>query len=151
VAKYEALVQTYTDAAIKTYYDADQGLFVSGPKREVNIASQVWMVLAHVLDNQANEALMTTAVAKLFPVTGIATPYMYHHIAAALFEAHHQADGIQLIKDYWGKMVSLGADTFFEAFEPEDLQFSPYGSPILNSYCHAWSCMPTYLIRKYVV
>ncbi|MFD1420642.1 alpha-L-rhamnosidase-related protein [Lactiplantibacillus songbeiensis] len=150
-AKYEALVHTYTDAAIKTYYDADQGLFVSGPKREVNIASQVWMVLAHVLDDQANEALMTTAVAKLFPVTGIATPYMYHHIAAALFEAHHQADGIQLIKDYWGKMVSLGADTFFEAFEPEDLQFSPYGSPILNSYCHAWSCTPTYLIRKYVV
>jgi len=150
-AKYQALVETYTAAAIATYYDADQGLFVSGPKREVNIASQVWMVLAHVLDDQANQTLMTQALAQLFPVTGIATPYMYHHIAAALFEANHQADGIKLIKAYWGKMVELGADTFFEAFEPENLSFSPYGSPLLNSYCHAWSCTPTYLIRKYVV
>lgn len=151
VARYQALVDRYSAAAVSQLFDADQGLFVSGPNREVNIASQVWMVLAHVLDDAENEQLMTKAVAKLFPVTGIATPYMYHHIAAALFEANHQADAIKLIKSYWGKMIDLGADTFFEAFEPEDLNFSPYGSPVINSYCHAWSCTPTYLIRKYLV
>ncbi|ETY72927.1 family 78 glycoside hydrolase catalytic domain [Lactiplantibacillus fabifermentans] len=151
VARYQALVDRYSAAAVSQLFDADQGLFVSGPNREVNIASQVWMVLAHVLDDAENEQLMTKAVAKLFPVTGIATPYMYHHIAAALFEANHQADAIKLIKSYWGKMIDLGADTFFEAFEPENLSFSPYGSPVINSYCHAWSCTPTYLIRKYLV
>ena len=27
---------------------------------------------------------------------------------------------------------------------------SPYGSVAINSYCHAWSATPTYLIRKYL-
>jgi len=151
VQHYQKLVASYSKAAIDQLFDAQQGLFVSGPNREVNIASQVWMVLAHVLDDQANDQLMSKAIESLFPVTGIATPYMYHHIAAALFESNHRTDGIKLIKSYWGKMIELGADTFFEAFEPENLNFSPYGSPIINSYCHAWSCTPTYLIRKYLV
>lgn len=38
---------------------------------------------------------------------------------------------------------------FYELFDPQSKNFSPYGSPIINSYCHAWSCTPTYFIRKY--
>ena len=55
------------------------------------------------------------------------------------------------MKDYWGKMVTLGADTYWEAFDPNQPDYSPYGSPILNSYCHAWICTPVYLINKYLV
>ena len=36
------------------------------------------------------------------------------------------------------------------AFDPEKPGYSPYGSPIVNSYCHAWSCTPVYLIKKYL-
>ncbi len=35
-------------------------------------------------------------------------------------------------------------------FDPERPDYSPYGSPIVNSCCHAWSCTPVYLIRKYL-
>ena len=38
------------------------------------------------------------------------------------------------MKDYWGKMITMGADTFWEAFKPEDPNFSPYGSPIISSF-----------------
>lgn len=148
---YKEVIEKLSQAAIEKMYDKTKGLFISGPDKEINIASQSWMVLAHVLNDEENYKLMTNAVKNLFPVTGIATPYMYHHIAEALFESGHKNDGIKLIKSYWGKMVDLGADTFWEAFEPEDLNFSPYGSPVINSYCHAWSCTPTYLIRKYLV
>lgn len=151
IDKYKAEIAKLSQVAIEKMFDKNKGLFISGPDKEVNIASQAWMVLAHVLSDEDNYKLMTKAVKELFPVTGIATPYMYHHIAAALFESGHKDDGIALIKSYWGKMVDLGADTFWEAFEPEDLNFSPYGSPVINSYCHAWSCTPTYLIRKYLV
>ena len=48
-------------------------------------------------------------------------------------------------------MIKLGADTYWEAFEPEDPDYSPYGSPIVSSYCHAWGCTPAYLIKKYLV
>lgn len=151
VDKYKLDIDKLTKAAMDNFFDKNKGLFVSGPDKEINIASQSWMVIAHVMNDDENYELMTKSVKTLFPVTGIATPYMYHHIALALFESGHKDDGIKLIKNYWGKMVDLGADTFWEAFEPEDPNFSPYGSPVINSYCHAWSCTPTYLIRKYLV
>ena len=46
-------------------------------------------------------------------------------------------------------MMDMCADTFWELYNPENPAESPYGSSIVNSYCHAWSCTPTYLLRKY--
>ena len=46
------------------------------------------------------------------------------------------------------RMVELGADTFWEVFVPEDERASPYRTPLLNSYCHAWSCAPAYFLRS---
>lgn len=118
--------------------------------REKDVASQVWMVLAEVFDQPMNREILETMIAHHFPITGIATPYMYHHVVEALFVAGLQEEAIQLMKNYWGKMIQLGADTFWEAFKPEEPDFSPYGSPIISSYCHAWSCTPAYLIEKYL-
>lgn len=135
--------------AKKNLYDSDKKLFVTGDN-EYNIASQVWMVLAGVMSPEENREIMKTAVRELFPITGIATPYMYHHIVEALFEAGLKDEAVLLMKNYWGKMIDLGADTFWEAFDPNQPDYSPYGSPIVNSYCHAWSCTPVYLIKKYL-
>ena len=41
-------------------------------------------------------------------------------------------------------MIEKGADTFWEAFMPGDDKLSPYGDFRINSYCHAWSCGPSY-------
>ncbi len=131
-------------------YDSDKKLFFAGKNREYHIASQAWMVLAHVMDDEENAEIMKTVVSEMFPVTGIATPYMYHYIVEALFEAGLEEDAVKLMKEYWGMMIRLGADTYWEAFEPERPGASPYGSPLANSYCHAWSCTPVYLIRKYL-
>ena len=124
-------------------------LFVTG-NEEFNIASQVWMVLAGVMSPEENREIMQTTIREMFPITGIATPYMYHHIVEALFQAGLKDDAVTLMKNYWGKMIDLGADTFWEAFDPNQPDYSPYGSPIVNSYCHAWSCTPVYLIKKYL-
>ena len=47
-------------------------------------------------------------------------------------------------------MVKDGANSFYEIYDPENKKFSPYGSFAINSYCHAWSATPAYLIRKYL-
>ena len=130
-------------------YDPSRKLFVAG-SGEYNIASQVWMVLAHVMTDDENREILRTMIQELFPVRGIATPYMYHCIVEALFEGGLKDEAVKLMKDYWGKMLELGADTFWEAFDPDKPEYSPYGSPIVNSYCHAWSCTPVYLISKYL-
>jgi alpha-L-rhamnosidase len=148
--QYQSVLLKIVAYAKKELFDTETGFFVSGTDKEINIASQVWMVLANILDKNENQQLMQRTVHDLFPIKGIATPYMYHHITEALFEADMTDEAVSLLKSYWGKMVDLGADTFWEAFNPDDPSYSPYGSSMVNSYCHAWSCTPVYLIKKYL-
>lgn len=150
VEKYKDALNKISNYAREQLYNPEKKLFVTNGD-EYNIASQVWMVLSHVMSDEENKEIMTTMVEQLFPVKNIATPYMYHHIVEALFEGGLKDEAVLLMKDYWGKMIELGADTFWEAFDPDQPDYSPYGSPIVNSYCHAWSCTPVYLINKYLV
>ncbi len=136
-------------AATKEHlWDEQEQFFVSGQDRQVSWASQIWMVLAGVLPQQANRQLLDRLF-EVNPPVGIATPYMYHHLVEALLTAGDKNKAIIEMKKYWGGMINDGADTFWELYNPGDKKFSPYGSYLINSYCHAWSCTPTYLIRKY--
>lgn len=149
IESYREVLAKMTRYSREKLYDPSRKLFAAG-KGEYNIASQVWMVLAHVMTDDENREILRTMIRELFPVRGIATPYMYHCIVEALFEGGLKDEAVKLMKDYWGKMLELGADTFWEAFDPDKPDYSPYGSPIVNSYCHAWSCTPVYLISKYL-
>lgn len=146
----QPILQQMINVSRKQLLAKQPHLFISGPKHEMNIASQVWMVLAEVVTGSEAQKVLLEMKKRLFPITGIATPYMYHHVAAAFFKAGLTDDGISLLTTYWGRMIDLGADTYWEAFEPENPDYSPYGSPILSSYCHAWGCTPVYLIQKYL-
>lgn len=129
-------------------WDEEQGFFVSGADRQVSWASQVWMVLAEVLDEKSNAALLK----HLFenpPKIGMTTPYMYHHLIEALIISGLKDKALAQMQAYWGEMIKDGADCFWELYNPSDKRLSPYGSNLINSYCHAWSCTPTYFIRKY--
>ncbi|KAK4956667.1 hypothetical protein LTR10_006194 [Elasticomyces elasticus] len=75
------------------------------------------------------------------------TPYAWHHVAEALAMVGAERECLEMLKSYWGGMVRAGADTFWECFDPDDPQASPYGDYHNNSYCHAWSCTPSYLLR----
>lgn len=147
---YQETCQRLVSFAQTTLYNEAKKQFVIEDTGEVNVASQVWMVLAEVMDDKTNQEIMETTIKEQFPITGFGTPYMYHHVVEALFVANLPEAAVQLMKDYWGKMIRMGADTFWEAFKPEELDFSPYGSPIISSYCHAWSCTPAYLIQTYL-
>ena len=77
------------------------------------------------------------------------TPYMYHHYMDALIRCGEEELALEEMKRYWGEMILDGADTFWELYNPYNKHESPYGSSMVNSYCHAWSCTPTYLLRKF--
>ena len=150
IDSYRRVLDLMVRYAREKLYDPSRKLLVTSGN-EYNIASQVWMILAHVMDEKENKEILRTMIDELFPVKGIATPYMYHCIVEALFEGGLNDEAEKLMRSYWGKMLELGADTFWEAFDPDRPDYSPYGSPIVNSYCHAWSCTPVYLIRKYIL
>jgi alpha-L-rhamnosidase len=135
--------------ASKTYlWDEEQQFFISGAERQISWASQIWMVLAGVFSEEENQRMMNRLF-KENPSIGLATPYMYHHLVEALIVSGEKDRAILEMKNYWGGMIQDGADTFWELYDPQNKEFSPYGSHLINSYCHAWSCTPTYLIRKY--
>jgi hypothetical protein len=121
-------------------------MFVSGPKREISWAAQAWMVLAGV--PSAEQARRALAGAMRHPnAEKPVTPYLYHYVVEALQAAGLPEEAKQLLHSYWGGMVRKGADTFWEVYLPDDDFASPYKSHLMNSYCHAWSCTPAYLLR----
>lgn len=83
------------------------------------------------------------------PAIAMNTPYLRHHHIVALLQCGLREEAVAEIKAYWGAMVDSGADTFWEIFDPQHPDFSPYGSKLINSYCHAWSCTPAWFIRQY--
>jgi len=134
-------------AGIRAFYDKDLGVFVSGKDRQISFASNVWMVLAEVFDKKQNCEILSRL--PVLNALAMVTPYMYHHYVLALIESGLGEEARLSMDAYWGAMVDDGADTFYELFNPLSPDESPYGGKAVLSYCHAWSCTPSYLLRKF--
>ena len=147
--QFNTLLEKLIKASFKYLWDDEKGFFISGEKKQISWTSQVWFVLAEILNEEDAKALMQRLQRERPPIKMV-TPYMYHHFVEALFLCGMKDDALECIKKYWGEMVKDGASSFYEIYDPENKEFSPYGSSAINSYCHAWSATPAYLIRKYL-
>ena len=136
-----------SELAKRFYYDETRGLFVDC-NGAVSYMQNAWACLAGLFSTDENKKILQNlrveSGARL-PVT----PYGYHYYAQALCECGDLQEAKRVIDSYWGKMTELGADTFFEVFDPENPLASPYGCAAINSHCHAWSCSPAYFYRKF--
>ncbi|MFP4579564.1 MAG: sugar hydrolase [Candidatus Sumerlaeia bacterium] len=139
--------QKLTEAILEKLRDPESGLFVSGPDRQLSWASQVWMILAEAVDQTEGKRLIELLENREGALTP-AGPYLWHYVAEALVHCGMRKKARALIEDYWGGMVDRGADTFWEVYDPENPKLSPYNNHLMNSYCHAWSCTPTWFIRS---
>lgn len=135
-------------AAREWLFDGEKLLFVSGKERQISWASQVWMVLGGVFPGAEGAALLRR-VSETSEALRMVTPYMFHHYIEALLAVGEKDKALSVLREYWGGMINAGADTFWELYDPDDPNASPYGGTIVNSYCHAWSCAPAYFLRKY--
>ena len=147
--KYSALISEVRSASKKHLYDESEKVFVNpSDNGQLSVHSQVWMILGGVITGEeAKELLLSCLDNKEYkqPVT----PYMRHYVIEAMLKLGMKREAVEYLKKFWGGMVELGADTFWEAYIPDDLDFSPYNDRMINSLCHAWSCTPSYFIRKY--
>ena len=76
---------------------------------------------------------------------------MHHYVMEAMVKLGMMDEALAFMKNYWGGMVEKGADTFWEIYVPSDATTTCYDDHMMNSFCHAWSCSPSYFIRKYFV
>lgn len=148
--KIDSLIAGLTAGAVQHLWDERTGFFISGARRQISWASQIWFVLAGVYDKDRNADILKR-LEQSNPDIGIVTPYAYHHYIDALIQSGMINKAEKKLREYWGAMVEDGADCFYELYDPKNKKSSPYGSRIINSYCHAWSGTPSYFIRKYFV
>jgi len=140
-------VRNMTAAARREYWDAARRLFVSGPEKQVSWASQAWMAIAGVSTAAESADALRNAIADPKAVRPV-TPYLYHYVVEGLLAAGLRKDARAMLEKYWGGMVEAGADTFWEVYDPSQPLSSPYGDIHINSFCHAWSCTPSYFLRS---
>lgn len=86
---------------------------------------------------------------KTDPEIKLATPFAMHYRIEALISCGENSKALEIIRSYWGKMVEVGFDCCPECFDPDNGMYTPYFHTVLNSACHAWSCTPSYWLRKY--
>jgi hypothetical protein len=146
-ADLEQRIPKMIAAARRDCWDAGRRLFVSGPDKQVSWASQAWMAIAGVGSRGEHADALRNALADPKAVRPV-TPYLYHYVVEGLLAAGLRADARKMLEDYWGGMVAAGADTFWEVYDPAQPLSSPYGDIHINSYCHAWSCTPSYFLRS---
>ncbi|CZR45842.1 uncharacterized protein FPRO_14982 [Fusarium proliferatum ET1] len=140
---YDELILKMTGAATSFLKD---GVFVSGESQQVSFASAAWLVLCEAFPPEIARTSLLATLAHPEAVKPL-TPYLWHHVCDALAMVGCYDECVDLIKSYWGGMVTAGADTFWECYDAQDCMASPYGDVRNNSWCHAWSCTPTYLLR----
>jgi cellobiose phosphorylase len=158
-------------AALTHLYDEESGAFVNryekgaptvegafvpegaekiSDRAQVSVQSQAWMVLGGVVEDEAARRAIRFALNDPDAVRPV-TPYMHHYLVEAMLKAGMREEALAHVKSYWGAMVRYGADTFWEVFVDGKPEASAYNDPLMHSFCHAWSCSPSYFIRKYFV
>jgi len=145
VSSIEEEIKRKTEAALRMY-DEEKGLFLSNS--QISWMSQVWMILAGVTDPQTGRQILKNAENSEAAIR-INSPYAYHHLIQAMIDVGLKEEAYEKMHGFWDGMIEKGSDTFWEIYNPEDPYVSPYGGLVVHSFCHAWSCTPSYFLRKY--
>lgn len=99
------------------------------------------------------------------------TSFMGYYLLEALARSGHYTEAMRLISDYWGRMIDLGATTFWEDFNYNDAknagridEIVPEGKfdihadggawcyvGLRHSFCHGWASGPTAWLSEHVL
>jgi alpha-L-rhamnosidase len=153
-------------------------------EKEKQYSSTIQLLKKHIPDpNQSKSAAALLALSQLEdakkvnqdyllvnPTEGISTFYGYYVLQARAMAGDY-AGAIDLIRNYWGGMIDLGATTFWEDFDLKWMEnagrideITPVGKVdvhaqygaycykgLRNSFCHGWSAGPTAWLSQHIL
>ncbi len=123
-----------------------------------------------VLAGTADAVAMNRDLLSVDPYRGLSTFYGYYVLEARAMAGDH-AGCLDLIRNYWGGMLDMGATTFWEGFEIDWMENSGRIDAILpagkrdihadfgdycykglrHSLCHGWAAGPTAWLQEHVL
>lgn len=149
VKDYASQIKQLRAAGKKAYWDAKQKRVVSGKEKQNSYTGTSWAILGGIITGKDAQSAIKNVMANPQAIKP-GTPYANHFLVQAMLNCGMKQEAKNYVEQYWGGMVRLGADTFWEYYVPDNQLFSSYnGYTLLNSYCHAWSCTPIYFIVNY--
>ena len=116
----------------------------------------MFAILYNIVDRDRQQEIIRNVILKR-EINPITTPYMRFYELETLCQLNICDRVLNVIRDYWGGMLRMGATTFWEKYVPQDdddadslpNHLSMYGRPYGKSLCHAWGAAPVYLLGKY--
>lgn len=147
VAFLDPVLSHMEKGAEERMWNADRGLYVCERDGQSSWMGQAWMVISGLAKGDRAKRCIRSVMGDAKAVRPV-TPYANHYFTEALYAAGLRSEAESHLIGYWGRMAELGADAFWEVFVPGDQLASPYQTPLINSYCHAWSCAPAYFLRN---
>lgn len=148
------------------YLSVAEGLRGHTPKGNQTKQAAAMMALANLVDaKKINQKILTKD-----GVERMSTFYGYY-ILEAMAKAGDYEGGLQVIRDYWGGMLDLGATTFWEDFNINDAANSARIDELVpktnfdihgdfgeycyvgyrHSLCHGWASGPTAWLSTHVL
>jgi len=100
-AEYPSLIEHLSEVVYRGNYDPQTGLFLSGKNSQISWHSQVWMVLAGVVDARQGAEILRRVMAHpmaFYP----GTPYATHFLVEAMIRAGMHTEARRYLEDYWG-------------------------------------------------
>jgi len=79
------------------------------------------------------------------------SPFFSFYLLEALGSVGMAAEGLDFIREKWGRMIAAGATTFWEEWQTGSTYRDGTWAARPRSLCHAWSAAPTAWISRYVL
>lgn len=137
--------------------------YVPDPKGNKEAAAL--LAIEGMLDGKAAHDIIVKDGAKDF------TSFMGYYMLEALAKGGYYKDAVELMSEYWGRMIDLGGTTFWEDFNYEDSknaaridEFTPEGKfdihadggawcyvGLRHSFCHGWASGPTAWLSQHIL
>ena len=135
------------------------------PDNKNNSQAAALLAIQDMLDaGKASEIILENGPEKF-------TSFMGYYLLEALAKGGHYAEAMDLISKYWGKMLDLGATTFWEDFNYADAENAARIDEIVpedkfdihadggawcyvglrHSFCHGWASGPTTWLSRHVL
>ena len=146
---YAALAASTKAAIVAAYFDPSTGTF--GSRVQTN-AMAIYSGIA--TDPGTVEGIFQQILNQppVYPVS----PYFNYFVISAMNKAGHYGDALRLMKAFWGSMLSTGATTFWEMYDPQCANrtdfhscltayannFESDGEILYVSLSHGWSSGP---------
>ena len=152
-------------ALAKECRDAATKLRTYVPDNKGNKEAAALLAIEGMLDAKTAHDIIVKDGAKDF------TSFMGYYMLEALVKNGSYADALDLISEYWGRMLDLGATTFWEDFNYMDSknaaridEFVPEGKfdihadggaycyvGLRHSFCHGWASGPTAWLSQHIL